>query len=62
MPGNHTCNAVRPIVEKDNSEVALTAQQKYDDLLDAEDVIGKRFILTRLSSNVTIREENAPRR
>jgi protein phosphatase len=28
-------------------------------LLDAESVLGKRFISTRLSSNVTIREENA---
>ena len=34
-------------------------QQVHDDLLDAEDVLGKRIISTRLRANVTIREENA---
>jgi len=38
---------------------ALTAQQVHDDLLDLEDVIGKRFISTRLHSNVTIPAQNA---
>ena len=38
---------------------ALTAQQQHDDLLDIEDVLGKRIIATRLHHNVTIREENA---
>jgi protein phosphatase len=38
---------------------ALTAQQANDDLLDIEDVRGKRFVATRLQRNVTIREENA---
>ena len=37
----------------------LSAQQAHDDLLDLEDVIGKRFITTRLHSNVTIPAENA---
>lgn len=37
----------------------LTAQQRYDDLLDIEDVLGKRIINTRLHRTVTIREENA---
>ncbi len=37
----------------------LTAQQQHDDVLDIADVIGKRFITTRLHHNVTIREENA---
>ena len=37
----------------------LTAQQAHDDLLDMEDVSGKRLISTRLRSNITIREENA---
>jgi protein phosphatase len=31
----------------------------HDDILDAEDVLGKRIISTRLQRNVTIREENA---
>ena len=38
---------------------ALTAQHAYDDLLDIEDIRGKRLITTRLHRNVTIREENA---
>src|SRR6267154_1160347 len=37
----------------------LSAQQAHDDLLDLEDVIGKRFIGTRLHSNITIPAENA---
>jgi protein phosphatase len=37
---------------------ALTAQQAQDDLLDIEDVSGKRLITTRLHRTVTIREEN----
>src|SRR5207248_8276037 len=38
---------------------ALTAQQRQDELLDLEDVTGKRIIATRLRQTVTIREENA---
>lgn len=37
----------------------LSAQQKQDDLLEIEDVIGKRMVQTRLRGNITIREENA---
>jgi polynucleotide kinase-phosphatase len=37
----------------------LSAQQVQDDLLDLEDVTGKRFINTRLQQNITIPEENA---
>jgi len=37
----------------------LTAQQRHDDLLDIEDVLGKRIVSTRLHRTVTIREENA---
>ena len=37
----------------------LTAQQREDELLDIEDVLGKRLISTRLARSVTIREENA---
>src|SRR4029450_12884281 len=37
----------------------LSAQQANDDLLDIDDVRGKRLITTRLYRNVTIREENA---
>ena len=37
----------------------LTAQQRHDELLEIEDVLGKRIITTRLHRTVTIREENA---
>jgi protein phosphatase len=37
----------------------LSAQQELDDLLDIDDVIGKRLIETRLHRTVTIREENS---
>jgi len=37
----------------------LTAQQAHDDLLNLEDVTGKRLISTRLQSNITIPEESA---
>lgn len=38
---------------------ALSAQPCADGLLDAEDLLGKRLVNTRLSSHVTIREEQA---
>jgi protein phosphatase len=38
---------------------SLTAQQEHDELLDVDDVLGKRIVETRLQGNVTIREENA---
>ncbi len=37
----------------------LNAQQQYDDVLNIEDVSGKRVISTHLLQNVIIREENA---
>jgi protein phosphatase len=40
----------------------LTAQQAQDDLLDIEDVRGKRLVTTRLHRTITIREENARQR
>jgi protein phosphatase len=53
------CEPVRPLKTGADAVSPLTVQQKYDDLLEAEDVIGKRFITTRLRRNVTIREEHA---
>ncbi len=38
---------------------ARSAQQVLDDVLDLEDVTGKRIVETRLHRNVTIREENS---
>src|SRR5438132_5514597 len=48
---------VRPLVPV--ATPTLTAQQAQDDLLDIEDVRGKRLVTTRLHRTVTIREENA---
>ena len=50
---------VRPLVAAAvAAEPELTSQQQHDDLLDLEDMIGKRIVTTRLHHNVTIREEN----
>lgn len=51
------CEPARPFLPE--GVPALSGQQILDDLLDADDVLGKRIISTRLRSNVTIREENA---
>lgn len=48
---------VKPFQEKINGQ--LTHQQEYDDLLNIDDVIGKRIVQTRLRNNLTIREENS---
>lgn len=58
------CEPQRPLIPKtldpeSPSDNPISAQQAQDDLLDMEDVLGKRIISTRLSSTVTIREENA---
>lgn len=39
--------------------VPETAQRHYNDLLDIDDVLGKRIINTRIHRNITVREENA---
>ncbi|MHC4716503.1 MAG: polynucleotide kinase-phosphatase, partial [Planctomycetota bacterium] len=53
------CEPARPFLEPDQQAPSLSAQQVHDDLLDAEDVIGKRIISTRLHRNVTVREAHA---
>src|SRR5207237_770413 len=55
------CEPARPFLAKPPGD-GLTAQQQHDDLLDLDEVLGKRQITTRLLGNVTIREENAARR
>jgi len=52
------CEPVKPL-EMNTSDNLLTHQQEYDDLLDIEDVIGKRIVQTRLRNNISIREENS---
>lgn len=61
VAARHTYYApVRPFLEESTlAAPALTAQQTLDDLLDIEDVSGKRIIGTRLHRTVTIRAENA---
>lgn len=41
------------------NSVTRTAQQELDDVLNIEDVLGKRIISTKLQPNITIRAENA---
>jgi protein phosphatase len=48
----------KPFLPKEEAPT-LSAQQQLDDLLDIDDVMGKRIISTRLHRNITIREENA---
>ncbi len=50
---------VRPFLPPQPPSAPLTAQQEQDDVLDMEDVLGKRIISTRLRPATTIREENA---
>ncbi|MGB3634913.1 MAG: hypothetical protein WA982_12790, partial [Rubrobacteraceae bacterium] len=50
---------VKPFLTEDEAAPALLEHRPHDDLLDVEDVIGKRIISTRHARNVTIREENA---
>jgi polynucleotide kinase-phosphatase len=49
----------KPFLHEDEAAPALTSQQREDELLDIDDVLGKRIIATRLARNVTVREENA---
>jgi len=50
---------LRPLVVEAEPAAARTAQQEHDDLLDLEDVVGRRIVHTRLLGNVVIAEENA---
>jgi len=53
------CEPARPFLPVEQQAPALTAQQVHDEVLDAEDVLGKRIVSTRLRGNVTVREEHA---
>ena len=60
VPAAHTYwEPVRPFLAKEDQAPALTVQQQQDDVLDMDDVSGKRLITTRLQQHITIREENA---
>jgi protein phosphatase len=56
------CEPVRPLVpvaQVAEITTALSTQHQQDDVLDMEDVSGKRIISTRLIRSIIIREENA---
>ena len=58
------CESAKPFLPEEDQVGAhelpgLTGQQQLDDVLDLEDILGKRIITTQLHKNVTIREENA---
>jgi polynucleotide kinase-phosphatase len=53
------CEPVRPFLPEERRGPPLTAQQAHDEVLDADDVLGKRGITTRLRGRVTVRGENA---
>lgn len=53
------CEPARPFLPEDQQAPRLNAQQTDDEVLDAEDVLGKRIVSTRLRGNVTIREAHA---
>jgi protein phosphatase len=60
VPAEQTyCQPAKPFIHKAEQAPALSAQQQHDDILDAENVLGKRIISTRLHRTITIREENA---
>jgi len=50
---------VKPFLPEAEAAPALSTQQQLDDLLDLDDVYGKRIISTRFHRNITIREENS---
>ncbi len=60
VPAKQTyAQPAKPFLAEEAKAPALSAQQQHDDLLDMDDVLGKRIISTRLHHNITIREENA---
>lgn len=48
----------KPFLSEDE-RAPLSLQQQHDDLLDLEDIAGKRHITTRLMHTITVRQENA---
>lgn len=51
--------SAKPFLSAPEQAASLSTQQQLDELLDIEDVLGKRLISTRLHRNITIREENS---
>ncbi|HSH78654.1 MAG TPA: polynucleotide kinase-phosphatase [Herpetosiphonaceae bacterium] len=60
VPALHTyAEPAKPFIPEAEQAPSLTAQQRHDDLLDMEDVSGKRLVSTRLHRDIMIREGNA---
>lgn len=59
VPAAYTYAEPARLFLNSETQAPLTAQQQHDDLLDIEEVLGKRIVATRLHHNITIREENA---
>jgi protein phosphatase len=60
VPANKVyAEPIRPLMPEAPNEADGTAQQLNDDVLDFEDVSGKRILTTRLAPSITIYEENA---
>jgi protein phosphatase len=60
VPARHTYyRPERPFLAADAAAPSVAEERPHDDVLDIEDVAGKRILPTRLQRNVTIREENA---
>ncbi|PSB32127.1 polynucleotide kinase-phosphatase [Chlorogloea sp. CCALA 695] len=51
------CESTKPFLPTE--EISLTTQQQLDDVLDIDDVLGKRVIETRTHGRISIRAENA---
>ncbi len=51
------CESTKPFLPTE--EISLTTQQQLDDVLDLDDVLGKRVIESRLHGRISIRAENA---
>ena len=49
----------KPLKDGADHPSPMVEQRQYSDLLDVDDVLGKRIISTRMQSSVTVREENA---
>jgi protein phosphatase len=53
------CEPVKPLTQHLALSTQHSAQQEHDEILNVDDVLGKRIINVRLQNNITIREENA---
>ncbi|MEM6752693.1 MAG: polynucleotide kinase-phosphatase, partial [Cyanobacteria bacterium P01_C01_bin.38] len=53
------CEPLKPLYADAMYRVSTTMQQQLDDVLNIDDVLGKRIINVRLQNKITIREENS---